>query len=319
MWWSLHVPVQTVPSALVPDPAWGRNSKWWLEFGIVDKGTLGNGIWLCINDSKVQGSAKTRGINSSPFQPQPWPKHSSIDISLINSAHLQVASPSTESSKVPWRKGTAEKGRGHKKFLGWDVKEKEGGKWAGITLLVLPRTWDSSRNQPQGFINQTGLFSLDLANFCGTKSDLKVHIHFSSLCLTTVLKYWDLLGFFFFSYPRNSKFLSGWNKWNHLLLPAVQFKPFSLLFLGLFPETWHESETAAKWEIHPLGPITISWNSTCKGRKIRLWFVPNAGIKDIKQRISVLFLIYKTKQRNHWVSSNFGVFLFIYSVSGFVA
>lgn len=71
-----------------------------------------------------------------------------------------------------------------------------------------------------------------------------------------------------------------------MLLPAVQFKPFTIPFPGLFPETWHESETVVKWEIHLSEPITIYWNSTCKGIKIRLWFTPNAEVKDIEDRIS---------------------------------
>lgn len=123
----------------------GRNSKWWLEFwekfqmvaGILgeipsggwDWGEIPNGGWnlgcrqrntrelrfvlMTPNCRERHRSAKRRGINSSPFQPWPWPKHPLIDISLRN-CHLQVVFPNKESSNVLWRKGTAERGTGHK-------------------------------------------------------------------------------------------------------------------------------------------------------------------------------------------------------------
>lgn len=225
-----------------------------------------------------------------------------------------MASPNKESPKVPWRTGTAE---GDRTESSWAGSEGGGGKWAGITHLLPPGPGTALGNDSQGFINKTEFFCLCLAHICGSKSDLKVQIHFSSLCLTTILKHWILLCFF--SYPRNPKFFFGWNKWNHLLLPAVQFKLFTIPFPGLFPETWHESETVVKGEIHPPGSITIPWNSTCKARKTKLWFVQMLKSRTLSREFQVLFLIYKTEQRNSWVSSNFGVSLLICSVPAFVA
>lgn len=163
----------------------------------------------------------------------------------------------------------------------WKGKEENE---QGSLTLCSPGPGRALENNSQGFINKTEFFSPYLAHICGSKSDLKVQINFSSLCPTTILKYWNIL--LFFSSPRNSMFLFGWNKWNHLLLPALQFKPFMIPFPGLFPETWHESETVVKWEIHPPGSVTIYWNSTCKGNKIRVWFAPNAEVKGMEQRIS---------------------------------
>lgn len=40
--------------------------------------------------------------------------------------------------------------------------------------------------------------------------------------------------------------------------------------------------------------------------------------RTLRREFQRFFLIYKTEQRSHWVSSNFGVFLFICSVPGFV-
>ena len=115
---------------------------------------------------------------------------------------------------------------------------------------------------------------------------------------------------FFFSYTRNPKFFFWWNKRKHFFLTAVEFKPFTFPFPGLFPETWHESESVVKTKTAEKFTVywnSVYWNSTCMGRKIRLWIALNAKVKEMRVENFRLYFWFTKLNRgtSNSVSSNF--------------
>lgn len=89
--------------------------------------------------------------------------------------------------------------------------------------------------------------------------------------------------------------------------------------LSLFLDYFEKLDMSLKllWKtVEKLTVMTMSiyWNSTCMGRKIRLWLALNAEVKEMWVENFRLFLIYKTGETTNSVSSNFCLLVFICSV-----